>query len=311
MTVTVVRDPIFEEHDPGPGHPEQPARYRAAAAAVDAAVADGLSVVSPPVRVVTPEELGRVHTRPYLAQLAAVDGHSHSLDPDTHTSARSVQAAYRAAGATIDLALGVAKGQLQPGIAVVRPPGHHALADRAMGFCLINNVAVAARALIASGAAERVAIYDWDVHHGNGTQAIFFDDPDVLYMSTHQFPFYPGTGATNEVGVGAGVDATLNVPLPAGSGDDVLLEVTEELLLPKVRAFSPDLILISAGFDPFVDDPLGGFTVSLAGFTQLAQRWRDAAEGICEGRIAAVLEGGYDLPGLGQCVRGLAEAWNT
>ena len=311
MPVTVVRDSTFESHDPGPGHPESPARFRAIATALDEAIADGLNVVAPEARPATSEELARVHTDEHLARLESVQGRSESLDPDTRTSPRSVEAAYLAAGATIDLALGVANKTLDPGIAVVRPPGHHALADRPMGFCLINNVAVAARALIAAGAAERVAIYDWDVHHGNGTQAIFFDDPNVLYMSTHQYPFYPGTGAHNEVGVDKGEGATLNVPLPAGTPDEVLIAASRELLLPKIQNFKPDVILISAGFDPFVDDPLGGFDISVHGFDELSKRWRDAAESVCDGRIAAVLEGGYDLPGLAACVRKLTEAWDS
>lgn len=310
MSVSVIRDAFFERHDPGPGHPESPARFRAIDEALNAAAEGGLSIISPAVRPATREEMARVHTATYLDHLDAVDGTSTSLDGDTHTSPPSIQAAHQAAGASIDLAVGVAEGTLPPGIAVVRPPGHHALPDRAMGFCLVNNVAVAARAVQAAGA-QRVAIYDWDVHHGNGTQAMFYDDPDVLYLSTHQYPFYPGTGATRETGTGAGEDQTINVPLPAGTPDAVLLAVSRELLIPKIEAFQPDVILISAGFDPFVNDPLGGFAITQDGFYELARLWRDTAENVCGGRIAAVLEGGYDLHGLSEGVCGLARAWDT
>ncbi|MEO1338104.1 MAG: histone deacetylase, partial [Myxococcota bacterium] len=278
--------------------------------ALTQAVNEGLRIESLDARPATPEELQRVHGRTYLEQLKTIDGGFHRLDGDTPTSPASVQAAYRAAGATVELATGVAEGSCPPGIAVVRPPGHHALPDRAMGFCLLNNVAVATRALQAAGV-ERVAIYDWDVHHGNGTQAMFFDDPNVLYMSSHQFPFYPGTGAAHETGAGPGEGATVNVPLPAGTGDDDLVQASHQILLPRVRDFSPDIILISAGFDPYVDDPLGAFNITVSGFRTLAQLWRDTAEDVCSGRIAAVLEGGYDLDGLAACVRGLAEAWDT
>lgn len=180
-----------------------------------------------------------------------------------------------------------------------------------MGFCLLNNVAVAAASLLASGDAERVAIYDWDVHHGNGTQEMFYDDPRVLYLSTHQWPYYPGTGDRDERGRGAGEGATLNVPLPEGTGDAVMLEVTQQILIPKVRAFAPDVILISAGYDPFERDPVGGFSVTVEGFREIAARWRDAAEALSGGRIAAVLEGGYDVAGLGACVRATLEAWSS
>lgn len=308
MTVSVVRDPIYAAHDPGAGHPESPARVRA----IDAALrASDLALHEIPARPATREELARVHTPAYLDQLHALRGRSASLDPDTHLSPRSVDAALAAAGGTIELVRAVARGEAPPGLALVRPPGHHALGDRAMGFCLINNVAVAAQALRAEGLAERIAIYDFDVHHGNGTEAIFYGDPNVLYCSTHQWPFYPGTGARDDTGRGRGEGATLNVPLPEGTGDARMIEVTLDVLGPRLVDFAPDLILISAGFDPYEDDPLGGFQVTVSGFRELALRWRDLAERLTGGKIAGVLEGGYDLDGLGASVTALLEAWST
>lgn len=307
MTVSLARDLRFLAHDQGPGHPECPERLRA----IDRALSEIAAPQVIPSRAATSAELLAVHTAAYVDRLESVRGRAVDLDPDTRTSPGSVDAALLAAGTTVDLAVAVAAGQAPPGIALVRPPGHHALPDAAMGFCLINNVAVAARALLDRGLAERVAIYDWDVHHGNGTQAMFYEDPRVLYLSTHQWPFYPGTGSRAETGRGPGEGTTVNVPLPAGSGDPVLLAATQEVLAPIVRHFHPDLILISAGFDPYIDDPLGGFAVTAPGFRELAARWRDLAEELCGGRIAAVLEGGYDLHGLGACVRGLVDAWDT
>ncbi|MCK6547447.1 histone deacetylase [Myxococcota bacterium] len=308
MRATVVRDSRFLDHDPGPWHPECPERLKA----IEEALAESpvkLEELTP--RSATREELLRVHTPAYLDSLEPVRGQVTALDPDTSTSPGSIDAAYLAAGSTIELCTRIAKKEAVPGIALVRPPGHHALADRAMGFCIFNNVAVAARALIAQGLAERVAIYDWDVHHGNGTQDIFLDDPHVLYMSTHQWPFYPGTGRASEIGRGHGEGATVNVPLPEGTGDDVMLDVTDNYLIPRVYDFMPDIILISAGFDPYERDPVGGFRMSVDGFKRLASRWRSLAERITGGRIAAVLEGGYDLRGLGASVAGLVEVLST
>jgi len=193
------------------------------------------------------------------------------------------------------------------GIAVVRPPGHHATRDHAMGFCLLNNVAVAAAAARAAGAAK-VAIVDWDVHHGNGTQDIFWDDPSVLYMSVHQFPYYPGTGAPTETGGTRAPGATINVGLPGGSRDADYAAVFDHVFLPAIARFQPDLLLVSAGFDAFEHDPLAGMRVTHGGFAAMARRLRRAADTYCRGRIVSVLEGGYDLEGLAGGMRAVLAA---
>ena len=220
---------------------------------------------------------------------------SGHLDADTYYSAGSWEAALLAAGAVVDLATAVHGGTLDNGMAFVRPPGHHATRDRAMGFCLLNHVAVAAATLAASGA--RVAIVDFDVHHGNGTQDIFYDDGRVLYCSTHQSPFYPGTGAVAERGEGRGLGATINVPLPEGAGDRALLAAYDEVILPAMARFGPDVVIASAGFDAHQADPLASLQVTEAGYAQLVRRLASAAGG----RLAMALEGGYSLEVLGRC----------
>lgn len=308
MAVSVVRDPSFRQHLPSPSHPESPGRLRAIDRALDASA---LTLVEREARPATREELLRAHDAALVDAVERSRGVPTIFDADTRTSAVSVDAALRAAGAAIDLATHVARGEAPPGIALVRPPGHHATRDRVMGFCLFNNVAIAARALQAAGLAERVAIFDFDVHHGNGTEAIFLDDPTVFFASTHQHPAYPGTGAPDVVGVGAAEGTNLNVPLAPGDGDAALHAALDAVVLPAIARFAPDVILLSAGFDAFDGDPLGALRVTPEGFRGVAERFRRFAEAHTEGRVAAVLEGGYHLDGLGRSVRAFLEAWDT
>ncbi len=286
--------PRFAEHTPPPGHPEDPAR-----AAVFDAVAAGAAGVRAP-RAVTPEELRRVHAAAYVDHIESLAGLAARLDPDTFTSPESVEIARLAAGAAVEAAR-AAWGHQQPAIALVRPPGHHADADRAMGFCLYNNVAVAAAALRAEGAG-RVAIVDFDVHHGNGTQAIFYADPAVFYISTHQRDFYPGTGAPDETGVGPGQGATLNIPLPAGSGDAAYARAYETQVAPALERFGPEIILVSAGFDIHERDPLASMQVTTAGCRRVMEVLDETAGRLCGRRIAFVTEGGYHLGALRECL---------
>ncbi len=292
-----VLDDIFIDHRAPSGHPERPSR---AIAVRDALVAAGIARAGTHVatRQATDAELAAVHGGAYLSTLERlVPGHTGWIDADTYYSPGTWTAALSAAGSTCELATRVMSGELSQGIAVVRPPGHHATRDQAMGFCLLNNVAAAAAAARAAGAA-RVAIVDWDVHHGNGTQDIFWDDPNVLYLSVHQFPYYPGTGAPTEIGGANAIGATINVGLPGGSRDADYLATFDHVFLPAIEKFKPDVVFISAGFDAFEHDPLAGMRVTQAGFAQMAQRLRYAAERSASGRIVAVLEGGYDLDGL-------------
>ena len=293
-----ILDEVFVNHRSPSGHPERPARAEAVRDALNA-VNISTRARHMATRYVTDEELARVHAPAYLDELIkVVPGKSGWLDADTFYSPGTWDAARAAAGSTVQLAIDVLQGKLAQGLAVVRPPGHHATRDRAMGFCLLNNVAAAAAAARAQGAA-RVAILDWDVHHGNGTQDIFWTDPNVLYLSVHQFPFYPGTGAPTEIGGAGAIGATVNVGLPGGCGDAEYAAVFDHVFLPKLAAFRPDLLLISAGFDAFQHDPLAGMRVTHAGFAAMAQRLRAAADRWSGGRVMAVLEGGYDLDGLG------------
>ena len=288
----------FIDHRTPDGHPEQPARAEVMQQ-VSRRWVEGGGVLTPP-RPATQTELGRVHTPTFVDQIAQTAGQRFRLDPDTYASAESYDVALHAAGAGV-IAVEQSLAGHGPAIAFVRPPGHHAEQDRAMGFCLFNNVAVAAASARAAGL-ERVAVLDYDVHHGNGTQWMFYDDPAVLYVSLHQYPFYPGTGAVTDVGRGAGLGFTVNVPLEAGAGDADYDRAMRELVVPVVTAFDPELMLLSAGYDAHARDPLGGMGVSNEGFGAMTAHVQRLAASCCDGRLAAVTEGGYDLTALEACL---------
>lgn len=301
--VLVVDDALFELHGASANHPERPARLEAARAGLKSA---GLATeLLPPVDAAR-DLLERVHESTYLDRLESLRGTRGMLDPDTYLSPHSVDAAFRAAGGVGALGEALFKRESLRGIALVRPPGHHALPDQAMGFCLLNNVAVGAEAARRAGA-RRVAIVDIDVHHGNGTQAIYWRDPDVLYLSTHQYPFYPGTGDLRERGEGPGLGTTVNVPLSDDANDAVYAQAMQDVVTPALEAFRPELVLISAGFDAFINDPLAGMAVTPAGFAFIVSSIARTADGL-GAPVGMVLEGGYDLIGLETCMRAASRA---
>jgi acetoin utilization deacetylase AcuC-like enzyme len=296
-TVLLVDDARFDAHAPLGHHPERPERLAAARAGVEKAGAL-VNLERVPARPASDEELSRVHDPRFVEALGKLRGESGYLDPDTYVSAESVDVARLAAGslvAMVDAMIDSVDAGRGRGIALLRPPGHHARPARAMGFCLLNNVAVAAAHARARGV-ERVAIVDWDVHHGNGTQEMFWRDPHVLYVSTHQFPFYPGTGDVDEVGEGEGVGYTVNVPLAAHGGDAVYASAFERIVLPVIEAYAPELVLVSAGFDAAARDPLAQMELSPESFGWMARALARVVEAApARGRMGLVLEGGYDL----------------
>lgn len=293
MRVLFGRHPDFELHDTGPSHPERAARLEAVLRGVEGSgVSEDVVVFSP--RPATTEELARVHEPSYIEALAGFcEAGGGFLDADTRASSASFDAARRAAGAGIDAAVRLRAGEADSAFLALRPPGHHALVGGAMGFCLFNNVAVTAAALVADG--ERVAVIDWDAHHGNGTQDIFYESPDVLYVSLHQYPFYPGTGSFRETGRGAGEGATLNVPLPEGTAGDSYRLAWDRVVAPVVERFGPTWVLVSAGFDGHRADPLTDLGLSAGDFADLTRLSAGLAP---QGRCIAFLEGGYDLGAL-------------
>ncbi len=301
MALGVVRDPIFREHDTGPYHCEVGGRL----AAIDEAISrwegrEALHLL--PLRAAREEELSRVHDVSHLRRVAGTVGRNTSLDPDTVCSPRSCEVALLAAGSLIDLCDVALAGEVEHGFALVRPPGHHATSTRAMGFCLFNNVAAAAAHLVVKRGLERVLVVDWDVHHGNGTEDIFYSESRVLYFSTHQSPLYPGTGQVSAVGQGSAKGRTINVPLPAGRGDLEHLQAFDRLLVPVAHQFKPQFILVSAGFDAHREDPLGSMMLTAAGFAAMTQRLVEISQEFCPGRVVAALEGGYNQAALGRSV---------
>jgi acetoin utilization deacetylase AcuC-like enzyme len=324
MSLTLISSERFTDHRTPPGHPERVERAEVMIAVASQARAQGYEVTAP--HPASTEQLSRVHAPEYIARIAETTGRAVALDPDTYTSAESHGIALLAAGAAVDAVKLVMNPErsrnrsLQPGtgrpsgrndvnaaLAMVRPPGHHAERGRAMGFCLFNNVAVAA-AHARSNGARRVAIVDYDVHHGNGTQHIFESDPSVLYVSLHQFPFYPGTGAADEIGRGEGAGFTVNLPLEAGAVDDDYNLAFSEVVVPVLRQFDPDLLLVSAGFDAHERDPLAGMRLTSGAFAGMTAELRKVAEDHSDGRLVLVTEGGYDLQALEESLEGVVES---
>jgi acetoin utilization deacetylase AcuC-like enzyme len=306
LRTALVSDRRYLKHFAGRSHPERPERAAAMIEMAEELRRAGILRLSP--REATIAELELCHDPAYVAEVKGTASKPRcDFDPDTHTSPDSYQTALLAVGGVLTAVEAVMDGAADNAFVIVRPPGHHALPDRAMGFCLFNNVAIAARYLIRRRGLKRVLVVDWDVHHGNGIQDIFYDSPEVLYFSTHQFPFYPGTGGLDEIGVGAGAGYTVNAPMPTTFGDAEYLRVFDEVLAPVARQYRPEFILVSSGFDAHFRDPLASMEVTEAGFAALARRVKRLAAESCEGRMAAALEGGYDLQALADSGRSVLE----
>lgn len=296
MRIHAFLTPLFAEHEAPYGHPERAARYHAAVRGIDQAVAES-NLVRRDTRPAEHGELLRVHSDAHITRLMQAAGRSGNFDGDTFHSPRSVEVALHAAGAACQMVEALLGGEADFGVIPARPPGHHATSNVSMGFCLSNNVAVAARAAQAMGA-QRIAIVDWDVHHGNGTEEIFYADPTVLYVSTHQSPLYPGTGAVDDVGEGSARGKTVNIPFSKGADNAAFQSAFTRVVVPIVEQFAPDLLLISAGFDAHAKDPLGGLALDASGFGMLTELLLERLPERGKGRVGLVLEGGYDLAAL-------------
>lgn len=304
MPLVIVTSTRFADHITPPGHPERVERAEVMQVVASRWAREGGRVLEP--RAATDAELARVHDREYIDSLVALRGRAAMLDPDTYTSPDSEEVARLAAGAVIEAIEHVLAEPERRAFVLARPPGHHAEPARAMGFCLYNSIAVGAAAARTRGLA-RVAIVDYDVHHGNGTQAMFYADPSVLFVSSHQYPFYPGTGAATEVGEGEGRGYTVNFPMEAGATDGDYDLVYREAVIPLLEQFRPDLLLVSAGFDAHERDPLAGMRMTTDGYARVTARLLRAADLLCGGRVVLVTEGGYDTAALGECCQRVIE----
>jgi acetoin utilization deacetylase AcuC-like enzyme len=302
----LVVDPRFREHDPGAHHPERPERLKVLEELFAGAPYASLPRIAP--RPALEEEIARVHDRAQIRSVAASAGKPVThFDADTSASAKSFDAALLAAGAAIEMADAILDGSLNNGFAALRPPGHHAERDRAMGFCFFNNVAVVARHLRDKRRLGRVLVLDWDVHHGNGTQHTFWGDASVMYVSLHQFPFYPGTGNANEIGYGEGAGYTVNLPMRAGWGPEEYLAAFRDVVVPIARRFAPEFVLVSAGFDAHHADPLASMELDPAAFAAMTDAVSAIADESADGRVLLLLEGGYSLEALRDSVAAVVE----
>ena len=299
----IVQDERYMNHQMGAYHPESPRRLEVIYAMLKDGDMQG-NYKDVPVRRAESEELLWIHSPDYVQRLASTEGKEYTyLDPDTQTSPGSYEAALLAAGGLCEAISLVHSGELDNAFALVRPPGHHAERAQAMGFCLFNNVAIGARYAQEHLKLNRILVVDWDLHHGNGTQHSFEEDASILYFSTHQYPYYPGTGSLTEVGKGKGEGFTLNVPLSMGYGDGEYVGIFEKILRPVTLEFNPDMILVSAGFDIYMEDPLGGMNVTPEGFAGLTRSIMQMAKECCGGKVVITLEGGYNLQGLRDSVK--------
>ena len=294
----IFKDELFLQHIPDFNHVESPDRLRVIYEQLEQPEIQN-RFVYPSIEPASQEILALNHSMDHIMRVAGTAGKTFSsLDPDTQASAQSYDAACLAAGAVVKGVEMINAGEVDNGFALVRPPGHHAETDRAMGFCLFNNIGVGAHYAVEHLGLERVLIIDWDLHHGNGTQHSFYDSSQVLYFSTHSYPYYPGSGGLNEVGVGDGEGYTVNVPLSGGQDDRAFGRIFREILVPIARQYNPDIILVSAGFDTFYADPLGTMAVTEQGFAYMTKVLVDLASEVCGGRLLVALEGGYNLQGL-------------
>lgn len=303
MTTAVIWDERYTEHIMGVFHPESPARLWNIKEVLDNDPI-GKSCLKIDPREATFEEISWIHDPVYIEQIQATEGKKEvMLDADTSTSPLSWEAAKLAAGGVMVCVDAVMDKKASNAFAFIRPPGHHAERDHAMGFCIFNNVAIAAEYAIRKRGLKKVVIVDIDVHHGNGTQHAFDHRSDVLYISTHRFPFYPGTGSRSELGAGEGKGYTLNVPMHVGSGDAEFVNAFSHEVIPKIEWFEPDMIFVSAGFDIHERDPIGGMLVTTSGIEWIVRTLVETAKKVCQGRVVFVLEGGYNLSVLRECVK--------